>query len=247
MKPKVIIFDNIRELTTHASDLIAEEIEKKKGLVLGLPTGKTVIPLYKQLIKDHKKKKVDFSKTNIFNLDEYMGVNPNKKRSFQYFMHNSLFKKINVKQKNIHFLSSQIANIKRRAEEYEKEIKKAGGIDLQLLGLGVNGHIAFNEPGSPFNSRTREIILSHETKVSNFGRFHSILRAPKRAITMGLSTILEAKRIVLLATGKHKAKAVKAMVDGPVTTDCPASALKKHKDVLILLDKKSASLLKSKH
>ncbi|MFH1801864.1 MAG: glucosamine-6-phosphate deaminase [archaeon] len=243
MKPRVIIFENPQEIPEYVVNIITEGLKKKKNLTMALPTGKTIIPTYKELSKNHKKDKLDFSKTHIFDLDEYVGLKPEHKKSFKYFMDKNLFTKINVKEENIHYLSGSALNIGKECEQYEEKIKKTGGFDLTILGLGVNGHIAFNEPGSPFDSRTREIVLAHETVRSNFGLF-SILRAPKRALTVGIATILKSKKIILIATGGHKTKAVKAMLESPISTDCPASSLRKHKDVTVLLDKKAASLLK---
>ncbi|MFH1290773.1 MAG: glucosamine-6-phosphate deaminase [Nanoarchaeota archaeon] len=242
MKPKTIIFENLYESAKHASEILEKEISEKPNLVLGLPTGRTVIPLYKELTKLHKKKKIDFSKVKVFILDEYLGLKPTHKSSFRYFMDKNLLKKINIKEKNINLLSGSALNFRKECKKYEQKIKKAKGLDITILGIGVNCHIAFNEPGSPFKSRTRKVILTHETRRSNFGIL-SVLRAPKRALTIGIGTILESKKIILIATGKHKANAIKAMLKGPITTKCPASALKKHKDVTVLLDKRAASEL----
>lgn len=232
-QPKVIIFENPNENAEYAANLLAKEIERKPSLVLGFPAGKTVIPLYKNLIKLYKKNKIDFSKIKTFNLDEYLGID--KKHSLRYFMDEQLFSKLNLKKENIHFLPSRSDNPKSSCEIYEKQIKKFP-IDFQILGLGVNCHIAFNEPGSSFKSKTRKIKLSKTTKNSNKIRCDY-------ALTMGISTILKAKKILLIATGKHKSKAVRNMLKGPPTTKCPASVLRRHKNVLVLLDKKAASQL----
>jgi glucosamine-6-phosphate deaminase len=245
MNPKTIVFENPHEIAEQVIETLEKEIAARPNLVLGLPTGKTVIPLYKELVKAHKKKKINFSKVRIFILDEYLGLKPTHKKSFKYFMDKNLLKKIDIKEKNINFLNGSAINITKEYEEYEEKIKKVGGIDLMFLGIGVNGHIAFNEPGSPFTSRTRQIVLTHETRKTNFSP-PSILHAPKHALTMGIATILNAKKIILIATGGHKAKAVKEALESPISTNCPASALRNHKDVTILLDKKAASLLKKK-
>jgi glucosamine-6-phosphate deaminase len=233
MKPRTIIFQNKKEIYNYTTTLIKKEIEKKTGSVLALPTGKTVIPLYKNLIKLYKQKKIDFSKVKTFNLDEYLGID--KKHTFRYFMDKKLFSKLNLKKENIYFLPSRPDNPKKSCEFYEKQIKKFP-IDFEILGLGVNGHIAFNEPSSPFNSRTRKIKLSQTTKNSN-------KISCDYALTMGISTIMKSKKILLIATGEHKSKAVRNMLKGPITAKCPASFLRKHKNVLILLDKAAASHL----
>lgn len=247
MGPKIIIFEDASEISEYAIELIEKELKQNPSITLGMPTGKTVLPVYNELVSVYKKKNLDFSKAKVFDLDEYLGLQPEQKDSFEFFLNKNLFKKINVKEKNVHFLNGSAINIKKECEEYEQKIKESGGIDLMFLGLGVNGHIAFNEPGSPFDSRTREIVLSYTTKASNFGKIYSLIKAPKRALTIGIATILESKKIVLIATGGHKAQAVKAMLESPISTKCPASALRKHDDVTILLDKKAAALLKKNY
>lgn len=243
MKPKVIIFENRKELYDYATEFILTELKRKPNLVAGMPTGKTVVPLYAELIKKHEEKKANFSKVKVFMLDEYLGLKPSHKKSFNYFIDKKLLEGINIKRKNINLLPGIVLSENKAAQEYENKIKNAGGIDLMILGIGVNGHIAFNEPGSPFNSRTRKIALAHQTRISNFGKIGSFFKNPKHAITVGIATILESKKIILLATGKSKAQAIKAMLKDPVSTKCPASALRKHNDVLILLDKDAASKL----
>ena len=246
MKPKVVVFEDPSEISKYAVELIEKELKRKQNLILGLPTGKTVIPIYNELVQTYKKKKLNLSKTKIFDLDEYLGLKSKQKDSFEYFLNRNLFKQIKIPEKNLYFLKGSAINITKECEEYEEKIKNSGGIDLMILGIGVNGHIAFNEPGSPFDSRTREVILTYQTRASNFGLLYSLIKAPKRALTIGIATILESKKIVLIATGGHKAKAVKEMLESAPNTKCPASALQNHKDVTILLDKKAAALLKKK-
>jgi glucosamine-6-phosphate deaminase len=247
MKPKVIVFEDSQEISKYAVDIIAKALVKKPNLVFGVPTGKTVIPIYQELTKTYKEKNLNFSKTKVFALDEYRGLKPGQKQTFKYYLDKNLFTRINFKEENINFLNGSAINIKKECEQYEEKIKKAGGIDLMFLGLGVNGHIAFNEPGSQPKSRTREIVLTYQTRTSNFGMIGSLIKAPKRGLTIGIATILDSKKIVLIATGAHKAKAVKAMLESPIGPDCPATFLRNHKDATILLDKKAASLLEKKH
>jgi glucosamine-6-phosphate deaminase len=247
MKAVVLIFKDSEEISQYAIKSLKEELRRKPNLVLGIPTGSTMLPIYKKIDEAYKKKELDFSKVRVFDIDEYLGLSPKQKQSFKFFLDKNLFKKVNIKEKNIRFLNGQAINIKKECENYEKEIKKAGGFDITTLGIGVNGHIAFNEPGSPFNSRTREVVLTYQTMKSNFGRVYSLIKAPKRALTIGIATILESKKIILIATGKHKAKPVKDMLEGPVDTKCPAAVLKNHKRAIFLLDKKAASLLKEKY
>ncbi|MBU0906595.1 MAG: glucosamine-6-phosphate deaminase [Nanoarchaeota archaeon] len=247
MKPKIIIFEDTKEIAEYVVDILEKELKKKPASVFCVPTGKTVIPVYEEITKTYKEKKLDFSKVKIFDLDEYIGLKPEHKKSFRHFLDKNLYKKVNIKENNINFLNGAAINIDNECKQYEEKIKKAGGVDITLLGIGVNGHIAFNEPGSPFDSRTREIILTYQTRASNFGRLYSLMISPKKALTMGIGTILKSRKIILIAIGRHKAKAVKAMLESEPNTNCPASALQKHDDVTVLLDKKAASLLKKKN
>lgn len=230
MKPKVLVFASTYELYEYATSLVKEQLNKKPSSTLGLSTGKTMIPFYNHL----KCAKLDFSKAKTFNQDEYLY--PDKKtRSYAQYMSYYFLKNDNIKKENFHIPPYNPSDSKKAAEEYEKKITKAK-VDLQILGLGRNGHIGFNEPGSSFSSKTRVVKLTDSTKKAN----HT---SSGLAITIGISTILKAKKIILIATGKHKARAVKAMLQGPVSPKCPASVLRKHKDVIILLDKKADSLL----
>jgi glucosamine-6-phosphate deaminase len=233
MKLKVIVFQNRNELYAHAAELISQQINKKPSSVLGLASGATMIPFYK-LLSDSK---INFSKVKTFNLDEYLNAPRNK--SLRHFMNKHFFSKSNIRRDNIYFLPTHPENIEKTCRDYENLLRK-NKIDLQILGLGVNGHIGFNEPGSSIKSRTRKIKLSQTTKNSN--KIHFIY-----ALTEGVSTILKSGKILLLATGEHKAKAVKEMLDSPVNAKCPASFLRRHSDVTILLDEKAASLLKKKN
>lgn len=242
MKPKVLIFENKNELYKYATDFILSELNKKPNLVAGMPTGKTVAPLYANLVKKHEEKKANFSKIKVFMLDEYLGLKSSHKKSFNYFIDKKLLEGVNIQRKNINLLPGIVLSENKAAQEYENKIKSVGGIDLMILGIGVNGHIAFNEPGSSFSSRTRKVALAHDTLKSNFGESEAF-KSSKHAITIGIATILESKKIILLATGTNKARAVRAMLKGPVSTKCPASSLRKHNDVLILLDKEAASKL----
>lgn len=229
MRPKVVIFENTYELYEFAIDELAKQLHKKPSSTLGLSTGKTMIPFYNHLAC----RKLDLSKAITFNQDEYLEAPP--KQSYHTYMKNKFLAHTNIKPENMHIPPTHPFEAKKVCKEYEKKITKAK-VDLQFLGLGRDGHIGFNEPGTSFSSKTHIATLNKSTQEAN----HTKL---KKAITIGISTILKAKKIVLIATGEHKAKAVRAMLNGPISTKCPASALRKHKDVLILLDKKAASLL----
>jgi glucosamine-6-phosphate deaminase len=241
-------------MSKEAAKIVADRIRRKPNLVLGLATGSTPLGLYKELIRLHKEEGLDFSKVITFNLDEYVGLPPEHDQSYHYFMWENLFKHININPANVHIPQGMFGDLKISPYEtdpkieaycrwYEEKIKEAGGIDLQILGIGANGHIAFNEPGSSLGSRTRIKTLTERTRQDNSRFFKSIDEVPKYAITMGIGTIMEAREIILLASGKNKANAVKAAVEGPITAMCPASMLQMHKKAIVILDKEAASKL----
>ncbi len=238
---KIIKTKNYNEMSENAVNILINEISKKPDLVLGLPTGKTPRKFYKKLSKLCKKNKVDFSKIKTFNLDEYYPISKSDKKSFVYYMFKNFFNKININKSNISLLNGDFKDYKKECENYELKIKKSP-IDLQFLGIGINGHIAFNEPGSDKNSKTRLTNLTKETIKKNSNLFNR-KRFPKKGLTMGIKTIFSAKKIVLLASGKHKSKAIASMINGKISKGCPASFLRNHKNTIIILDKKAASLL----
>ncbi|KTC89520.1 glucosamine-6-phosphate deaminase [Fluoribacter dumoffii] len=228
---------------------IMENNEKKIPTVLGLATGSTPEPLYRELVRLHKEEKLDFSRVITFNLDEYLGLEPTHTQSYSYYMHHHLFDHVNIKEENIHLLDGKLPleQLDQHAKEYENLIQEAGGIDIQILGLGVNGHIGFNEPGSALDSRTRVIKLDEKTREANKRFFNSKDEVPTHAVTMGIGTILQySKECYLLASGSSKAAIISAVheVSSP-TVDIPATALYAHKNVTVILDEKAASLLPS--
>jgi glucosamine-6-phosphate deaminase len=242
---KLIIVDDYKEMSRKAASIVAEELRKKKNLVLGLATGGTPLGLYSELIRMHKEEKLDFSQVKTFNLDEYLGLDPDNEQSYHYFMFHNFFNYVNIDKKNVHIPDGKAKDPKAFCIEYERLIKEAGGIDLQILGIGSNGHIAFNEPGSPIDSRTRVVDLSEQTIKDNTRFFKNESEVPRKAISMGIGTIMEAKKIILLASGKNKADAIAKTVEGKPTEEVPASLLQKHPDVTIIIDKEAASKLKS--
>jgi glucosamine-6-phosphate deaminase len=222
----VILKRDHEEIHQQAARLIASAIRKKPALTLGLATGSTMVGLYRQLGTMHKKGAIDFSRVVTFNLDEYLGLPATHRQSFHHFMHENLFRHINVKPQNIHIPDGTIReNYDQHCAAYESAIRKAGGIDIQLLGIGRNGHIGFNEPTSSLGSRTRLKVLDQETLDDNAKSFGPGEESPQCCITMGIGTILEARKILLLATGEAKAEAVAKSIEGPVTSSVPASAL----------------------
>jgi len=243
---QIIIKDTYEEMSKIGAEIIANAIRKKPNLVLGLATGGTPIGMYKELIRMHREENLDFSKITTFNLDEYVGLPPEHEQSYYYFMRKNLFDHVNIDLSKVHVPSGLIAgkDIDDYCQWYENEIKKAGGIDIQVLGLGGDGHIAFNEPGSSLASRTRIVALTEETIEANSRFFEKKEDVPRFAISMGVGTVMEAKHCLILANGEKKAGAVKAFVEGPVTSQITASALQMHPKVTALFDAKAASNLK---
>jgi glucosamine-6-phosphate deaminase len=210
---------------------------------LGLATGATMEPLYAGLVAAYHNRKVSFRSAISFNLDEYVGVDAKAPGSFHAYMRAHLFDHVDMVSGQAHIPNGLAADMSAEAARYEALIRDAGGIDLQLLGIGANGHIGFNEPGSDFSSRTREVRLDEATRRANAASFSGQTLAPQCAITMGIGTILEARHIVLLATGAEKADAVACMMEGPLTEACPASALRLHDDVQVICDAAAAGKL----
>jgi glucosamine-6-phosphate deaminase len=240
----VILKRNDEEISLQAAQLVASAVRKKPLLTLGLATGNTMVGVYKHLVALHKQGTLDLSRVNTFNLDEYLGLAPTHPQSFHHFMRENLFAHVNVDPRNIHIPDGTIrGNYDEYCSLYEETIREAGGIDLQLLGIGRNGHIGFNEPTSSIGSRTRLKVLSQETTDDNSKLFGPGEESPRCAITMGIGTILEARKILLLATGSSKAAPVAKSIEGPVTSAVSASALQLHPDVTFIIDDAAASQL----
>ena len=241
---EVIIQDGYEDMSRQAALIFAQTLNAKPDAVLGLATGSTPLGLYKELIRMHREEGLDFSQVTTFNLDEYVGLPREHSQSYHYFMHENLFQHINISEQNIYIPSGTTSNYQAFCEWYEQRIVESGGIDLQVLGIGSDGHVAFNEPGSSLGSRTRIKTLTSQTIEDNARFFDSPDEVPVYSITMGVGTILEAQKIILLANGANKAEAVAAAIEGPVTSMCTASALQMHRDTVFLLDQESASGLK---
>lgn len=241
---EVIITPDYDALSRKGAELVASLLDKKPNAVLGLATGSTPIGLYKELVRMHVEGRLDFAQVTTFNLDEYVGLPPDHSQSYSYFMWEHLFKDINIPRHAIHVPSGTTTNHQSYCEWYEEEIRCAGGIDLQILGIGGDGHIAFNEPGSSLGSRTRLKTLTEQTIEDNARFFDNLSDVPKYAITMGVGTILEAKQCVMLANGEKKAEPVARAIEGSVTSMNTASALQLHADVNVILDEPASSQLK---
>ncbi len=240
---EVIIKQDYNEMSKLSAHMIAELVRSRPRCVLGLATGSTPIGTYKELIRLHKEEGLDFSKVTTFNLDEYVGLPPEHDQSYHYFMNDNLFKHININKKNVHVPEGIAKDIPAFCRWYEEQIVKAGGIDIQLLGIGGNGHIAFNEPGSSLGSRTRVKTLDEATRKDNARFFTSLDEVPKYAITMGIGTIMEARQLILLANKDNKADAIKMTVEGPITAMVPATVVQLHPKAVIIVDKPAASKL----
>lgn len=239
----VLIFDTEEQIGIAAGNYMCGQVLQKPDSVLGLATGSTPLKPYGQMIDLYKKGVVDFSKVTTFNLDEYVNLDVNDKNSYHSFMHENLFDHINIPEESINFLNGNAADPEKECEEYENKIKKAGGIDIQLLGIGSNGHIAFNEPSDCFQRWSHVVNLKESTVKDNSRFFKSIEEVPTQAVTMGIGSIMQAKKILIIAIGENKAKAIKQLINGNVTPQCPASVLQFHTDVTLMLDRGAASLL----
>ena len=240
----VVICKDYAAMSKAAAQVVAEVLNHKPNAVLGFATGSSPIGLYKELIRLHKEEGLDFSKVTTFNLDEYVGLAPDHPQSYRTFMNTNLFNHINVPPQNTHVPSGTAANHAASCAWYEKRICDCGGIDLQVLGIGSDGHVAFNEPGSSLGSRTRMVTLTEQTIEDNARFFKKKSDVPRHAISMGVGTILEARKQVVVVNGKNKAPAVAAAVEGPITAMITASALQLHPDVIVFTDEDAAGQLK---
>jgi len=241
---EVIIAKTFEDMSRAAAKEVADILNAKPNAVLGMATGTTPLGLYKELAAMNERGQLDFSHVTTFNLDEYVGLSVTHPQSYHCFMHENFFKHVNIPPQNINIPSGTTTNYRAFCEWYERRIKEAGGIDLQILGIGSDGRIGFNEPGSSLNSRTRLKTLAKRTIDDNARLFGNRSEVPIHAITMGVGTILEARRCILLASGKKKAAAIAAAVEGPVAGTVAASALQMHPSTKVFLDEEAAGELK---
>jgi glucosamine-6-phosphate deaminase len=245
--PRVSIYSSDRAAARALARRIIAALKGNPCLVLGLPTGKTPVGFYHELAAIAAAGHVDFSQASTFNLDEFLGIPPTHPGSYRQYMEHHLFSRVNLKPENIHFLDGSAPDPGAECRRYERAIEEAGGIDIQILGIGTNGHIGFNEPASELQARSHRVILKPETRRSNAAFFAGDASAvPHEALSMGMATILQARAIVLLATGRTKAPCVERMVHGPITTALPASFLQVHHDVEIMVDEAAAEGLKGR-
>ena len=242
---EVVICKTKEEASKLAAAMITAAVQKNPKTVLGLATGSTPVLMYTEMAKAVKAKKVSYKAVKSWNLDEYVGLAGTHDQSYRYFMNKNLFEKIDIKLANTHVLNGLAKDLDKECKAYEAQIKKAGGIDIQVLGIGSDGHIAFNEPGTSLKSRTSCVYLTPSTIKDNARLFFKgkEKEVPTRALSMGVGTICEAKKIILLAFGENKQNAIKGCVEGPMTQFCTASALQAHNDCWIFCDEAAAKKL----
>lgn len=245
---RIIITESYEEMSTAAARIVAGQLYLKPNSVLGLATGSTPLLMYQKLVQVHEQIGLDFSEAISFNLDEYLGLEPENPQSYHYFMHEHFFDKINIKPENIYIPNGNPDNLVKECKHYDKLIANKGGMDLQILGIGQNAHIGFNEPDIKFEATTHKVKLDEETIEANARFFTTPKDVPRYAISMGIKTIMLAKKVILLANGKNKAEAIYKAIYGGVRPDAPASILQLHQDVIVIVDKEAAALLpKQKH
>lgn len=239
---QIFVTKDYQEMSEAAADMIVDLVEEKPGCVLGLATGSTPEGLYAEIAKRHEAEDIDFSRVATFNLDEYRGLPADHEQSYHYFMQKHLFSKINVRPENTHVPNGANPDAQAACDAYEASILLAGGVDLQLLGLGHNGHIGFNEPCDEFPVRTHVVELTESTINANSRLFESIDQVPREAYTMGIGTIMAARSVLVVVEGSHKAEIVKKAFFGPVTPQVPASILQFHPNATVIVDPAAGEL-----
>jgi len=242
--PRVSVFRTAHDVARTLARRVAGAVRTNPRIVLGLPTGRTPLLFYEEMVRLHADEDVDFSQATTFNLDEFVGIPADHPGSYRTFMRRFLFAHVNVDPARTHFLDGAAADLEEECDRYEDAIEAAGGIDLQILGIGTNGHLGFNEPRPVLEARTHKVTLRPETRRSNATLFGGDpADVPSQALSMGMGTILHARKAVLLATGASKARCVERVVRGPITTALPASLLQLHRDAELMLDDAAANAL----
>ncbi len=242
----IIIVSDYEEVSKKAAEFVTDHMKSNPEIVLGLATGSTPEGLYRLIVEEYRAGGLDFSEVKTFNLDEYVGLGPEHRQSYRNYMGRHLFDHVNIDPDNINVPEGLASDPAAHSRRYEREIESCGGIDLQVLGIGRDGHIGFNEPGSSLRSRTRVVVLAAETIEDNARFFASMDEVPRFAISMGLGTISEARHCLMLASGEHKAEAVRECIEGAVTSMVPASVLQMHPQTTVLIDEAAASRLTRK-
>jgi glucosamine-6-phosphate deaminase len=233
---EIIRVRDYKELSKKAAEIIIQKVKQSNTLTIGLATGSTPEGLYRELINEHRLNKTSYQHITTFNLDEYVGIKPEDPNSYHYYMNQHLFSGIDISQHNTHIPSGIAKNLVEECVKYDQLVESSGGIDLQILGIGQNGHIGFNEPGTSFESKTHVVQLKESTREANARFFPTFEAVPTHAITMGISTILKSKQILLLVSGEKKAEALQQLLYGEISEEFPASVLKLHPNVTIIAD-----------
>lgn len=241
---KLIETKDYSDMSRKAANIIFAQIISKPDSVLGLATGSSPIGLYEHLVESYRLGDLDFSRVRTVNLDEYKGLTPENPQSYYYFMYNNLFKHVNIDLKNVNIPNGMVEDSQMECNRYNELIASLGGVDLQLLGLGNNGHIGFNEPAEVFQKNTHCVTLTQSTIDANARFFESVDEIPRYAYTMGIGNIMDAKKIVMVVSGEGKARILKEVIEGPITPSVPASILQLHRDVTIVADTSALSILK---
>ena len=240
---EILIRDTLKASAQMAARVVRKTIRSEEKPVLGLATGGTPLRMYQELIRMKQTGELSFQNCTTFNLDEYGGLPPEDERSYHYYMMSNFFDHVDIDRKHVHLPDGNTENLRDACRKYEQQIKNAGVIDLQVLGIGSNGHIGFNEPAGSFTSRTCVKILSEQTIQDNSIYFNKLEEVPRHVLTMGIATIMESRHCLLLANGAKKADAIRKMIEGPISASCPASILQMHPRVTVVLDEESAYLL----
>ncbi|SHK75583.1 glucosamine-6-phosphate deaminase [Clostridium cavendishii DSM 21758] len=240
---KLVVAKDYEEMSKLAAQEMANVVQNKPEAVLGLATGGTPVAMYKELIKMNKEGQVDFSKVTSINLDEYVGLSGNHDQSYRYFMNTNLFNHINIDKTKTFVPNGLAEDIEKECKEYDERIANLGGIDCQLLGIGNNGHVGFNEPNEELSLGTHLTSLKEDTIKANARFFNSIDEVPTQAVTMGLGGIMKAKKIILIASGEGKAEIIEKLLKGKITTQVPASMLQMHNNVVVIVDEAAAKLV----
>ncbi|MFE4353311.1 glucosamine-6-phosphate deaminase [Peribacillus butanolivorans] len=237
----IIKVQDYKEMSQSAANIVIRKVKENSKIKLGLATGGTPKGTYDTLIEDHMQNNTSYENVTSFNLDEYIGLDSNDPNSYHYYMDQSLFAQININKEQTYLPNGTADNLDKECTRFDKMIETLGGIDLQILGIGQNGHIGFNEPGTSFSSGTHVVALEESTRQANARYFDSIDEVPTHAITMGIATIMKSKEILLLISGEEKAETLKKLIHGEITEEFPASILKKHNNVTIIADQKALS------
>ncbi|WP_066290540.1 glucosamine-6-phosphate deaminase [Bacillus sp. FJAT-29937] len=240
---KIIRTTSYEEMSLKAAEIMIDRIRNNPEITLGLATGSTPIGVYQRLIEDHVQHMTSYKKITTVNLDEYVGIDEHDPNSYHYFMKEQLLDHIDIPPSQTHLPDGMAEDMHEECAKYEALIESIGGIGLQLLGIGENGHIGFNEPGTPFTSKTHMIELEEDTRQANARFFNSLEEVPTHAVTMGIATIMASKEIILLASGKSKAKTISQLINGEIDESIPASALKNHPNFTIIADEEALKLV----